>query len=150
MRRLLKKCRPRYSRGGGPPPRAPGSPRGTFWLWLGCRVQFVPKSCPRPGETYIHATCPTRVVSKNDSGLGKPRFTENAKTTHKRCEAKACQNPRPGWGKTRVHDKTPRETFVPNRNVRHDVRQKHVCGSHLAPMLGKPRLASNDFEQASV
>ena len=109
---------------GGGTPRAPGSPRGTFWLWLGCRVRFGPKSCPGPGNTYIYTTCPTRVVSKNDSGLGKTEVYGKRKNYTQTLRSKGLSKFAPWLGKTRVHDKTPRETFVPNRNVRHDVRQK--------------------------
>ena len=41
-----------------------------------------------------HGSCQKTILA-----LEKPRFTENAKTTHKRCETRACQKSRPGWGK---------------------------------------------------
>ena len=96
----------------------------TIWLWPEARVQFGSKSCPGLGKTYICATCPTRVVSKNDSGLGKTEVYGKRKNHTQTLRNKGLSKIAPWLGKTRVHDKTPRETFVPNRSARHDVCRK--------------------------
>ena len=136
-------------RGGGTP-RPRTAPEAPFLLWLGCRVQFGPKSCPRPGKTYIHATCPTRVVSKNDSRLGKTEVYGKRKNHTQTLRSKGSSKIGPWLRKNEGSrkDATRDVCSEPRRPARH--LSQNVCGSHLAPIFGKSRLASNDFEQANA
>ena len=121
-----------------------------IWLWPGRRVHFGPNLCPGSCETYIHVTCPTRVVSKNDSGLGKTEVYGKRKNRTQTLRNKGLSKITFWLGKKEGsrQDATRDACSEPKRPARR--LSKNVCGSHLAPVFGKPPLASSDFDQANV